>query len=311
MTDPRVLKPGDACRLDGYLRIEDGVALATGYPALSGVDIAATGAEELWRDVEMGVRYTIRGTWDGQVVRANSCERAACQDRIARPGPESSGAAVERADLELQSSLPGSIAAGVYTTADGKYAVQYSYLPRWTSEAIAALAGTQNLAVIVMCGHEDDSFPSSAPSFADSLAWSSAGEPAWQVLEPADQARACGYLVKVGSRAYLCPHWSSEPERGVKLSTPFDSLRGGGYLRDWEHHERDRYLAYVVDGIWQGDYLEDDGYLNIASCQDFTLVEDVELQLRFDPHAMTARRQKPLAVLVGHPGDRFVWHRGG
>ena len=310
MTKPHVLLPGDPCRADGYLRVEATAVSITDSPSWPSAPfgaraVLAAASEGLWASVEPGVRYSVRGTWDGQLIRAESCEVSQCQERFGRPRPDDVARATRPVETEVVTpEVPGILFTGGFAVSGGG-CVTFMHLMRWTDEAVVALTDRTDLAVTVMCGREDDAFLTDVQPLE--LPPGRTEKP----LQAGERARACGYLVAHGQDAYLCPHWNSPPNAGVRLRTRVSDLRGGAYLGDPGVGERDRYLAYVVDGFWDGEALADDGYLKIASRQDFTMVEDVELCVRYDPKLPRRLPQLPLAVLVGHPHDRFVWHRGG
>lgn len=311
MTKPHVLLPGDACRADGYLRVEAAAVSITDSPSSPSAPfgaraVLAVGSEGLWASVEPGVRYSVRGTWDGQLIRAESCEVAQCQKRFGRPRPDDVARATRPLETMVDTPEVPDILFTGGSAVSGGGCVTFMHLMRWTDEAVAALTDRADLVVTVMCGREDDAFLTDVQPLE--LPTGRTETP----LHMGDHARACGYLVAHGQDAYLCPRWNSPPDAGVRLRTRVSDLRGGAYLDDDPRvGECDRYLAYVADGVWDGEALADDGYLKIASRQDFTLVEDVELCMCYDPELPRRFPQRPLAVLVGHPGERFVWHRGG
>lgn len=296
----KALKPGDRCRADGFLAHEGGEATLTespGYDLFPAVPhIAAVGSPALWRDALPGLRYTIEGTWDGELIRASDCREAHTHDRFMAPPPDVIAAAKPAPPpcKENAWDLPGLVAAtGGFSRPTDHALITHATLLRWTAEAEDVLGDRPDVAVAVMCGHVGDPFPTPLLPYLPHPDTAPHRE-----LATGEKAFACGFLVPAGEETWVTGHWAEPPTSGIRLRTPWEAFRD----------ITSRTQPYGLFGTWAGDHMADDGRALTPIYQDYRYRDLVTLAPRYLPGA-EADTQRPLAVLVGHPGERFVWHR--
>ncbi|MBD3688974.1 hypothetical protein H8R18_05400 [Nanchangia anserum] len=295
-----MLKPlqvGDECRVDGFLAHSGWEAHLTDgfeppeFPAAV-PHIVAVGSPTLWEDVVPGLRYTVLGTWDGQVVRARECHEAPTHDLFTVP-PANVVEATAPDTSQQDWDLPRLVTcAGSFTRQTDDALISHTTLTRWTPEAEAIL-DRDDVAVAVLCGHPDDPFPSTYPPYDPYAEATPQRE-----LAVGDAALACGFLVTSGTDTWVTGHWADPPTTGIRLASPWHRFQNLSPT-----------CPRALYGTWARDHLADDGQALIPTYQDYRYRDRTTLVPRYRAGVEDHDPARPLAVLVGYPTDRFVWHR--